>query len=80
MGRQWHGPVLSLRDAARARVFLWFFCRACGHHGRFRPEAMVQLTRRDMTFPELASHLKCTRCGAFRAIVFSSDTIYPGRD
>jgi len=80
MGREWNGPVQSLRDAARARVFLWFFCRVCGHHGRFRPEAMVQITRRDMTLDDLATHLKCRNCGAFRAIVFSSDTNYPGRD
>jgi hypothetical protein len=79
----WHLPrddIQTLQDAARAHVLLWFFCRLCGHHGRFKPEAMAQMTRRDMTLEHLAPHLKCKRCGAMRAVVFPSDTSYPGRN
>jgi hypothetical protein len=71
-------PISSLRDAARVRLFLWFFCKSCGHHGRFDPYALAQAAKRDMTFAELRSHLRCSRCQELgSAEVFPSDQMMP---
>jgi hypothetical protein len=78
MGRDWVGPINSLRDAYRARVLLWFFCLSCGHNGRFSPYELAKLAKRDMTFDEIKPHLRCTRCKKLgNAEIFPSDQMMP---
>jgi hypothetical protein len=80
MVRHHTGPVKSILDAVRAERLLWFFCRWCGHSGRFDPRELARTAGRNLSFDDLRPRLKCTRCNRLGyAVVFVSEHGWQGR-
>ena len=59
----YHGPPVTLGNAAAAKVRLIVWCRECGHKVEPDPDAMAERYGAEMTVPDWRERLVCSGCG-----------------
>src|SRR5215470_6149083 len=58
------GPPMTLGNAARARVRLIVWCKACQHQVEPDPAEMAERYGADTAVPEWRERLFCSKCGS----------------
>ena len=58
------GPPMTLGNAARARVRLIVWCKACQHQVEPDPAEMAERYGDDTAVPEWRERLVCSKCGS----------------
>src|SRR5215472_6260739 len=58
------GPSMTLGNAARARVRLIVWCKACQHQVEPDPAEMAERYGADTAVPEWRERLVCSKCGS----------------
>ena len=58
------GPSMTLGNAARARVRLIVWCKACQHQIEPDPAEMAERYGAEMAVPDWRERLVCSKCGS----------------
>jgi hypothetical protein len=62
----YHGPPMTLGNAAAARVRLIVWCLDCHHQVEPDPAEMAERYSAEMTIPDWHERLVCRQCGGRR--------------
>jgi DNA-directed RNA polymerase subunit RPC12/RpoP len=71
----YHGPPMTLGNAAAARVRFLVWCPQCGHRVEPDPAEMAERHGAETTVPDWRARLVCSRCGSRRV-----DMVVTGTD
>ena len=63
---RYSGPLMTLGNAAAARVRLIVWCLDCRHQVEPDPAAMAERYGAEMTVPDWHERLVCSQCGSWR--------------
>jgi tRNA-dihydrouridine synthase len=61
-GREHHGEIKTLQDAARANRQVWCFGTNCGRSALTDPYTLAELAGGNFGLVDLGPHLECKHC------------------